>query len=106
MNMQEEKEKYISDLKDKIRTIITFLDKTKDENLQLSKEKQDLLAQNKQKDEKIKELERELENAKIASVLGGNTEDNENETRHNAKIKINKMVREIDKCISLLNKLN
>lgn len=44
-------------------------------------------------------LERENENIKLANhILAGNDKDGE------AKRKLNKLVREIDKCIALLNK--
>jgi len=104
--MQEDKEKYINELKDKIKTIIGYFERVKEENEQLFKERQELITQNKLKEEKIKELQKELENVKIASVLSDTSVEGESEAKHNAKIKINKMVREIDKCISLLNKLN
>ena len=45
------------------------------------------------------DLSRKVEDLKFAKTLAGANEDS-----HEAKIKINRLVREIDKCISLLNK--
>jgi hypothetical protein len=104
--MQEDKDKVINNLKEKINTIISFFERTKEENNQLFLEKQELLAQNKEKDEKIKELEKALGTAKFASAIVSSDEEEVSEIKHDAKIKINRMVREIDRCISLLNKLN
>jgi hypothetical protein len=45
------------------------------------------------------DLIKKVEDLKFAKSLAGVNEDS-----HEAKIKINRLVREIDKCISLLNK--
>ena len=45
------------------------------------------------------DLSKKVEDFKFAKSLAGESEDS-----HEAKIKINRLVREIDKCISLLNK--
>jgi hypothetical protein len=45
------------------------------------------------------DLNKKIEDMKFAKSLVGGNEDS-----HEAKIKINRLVREIDKCISLLNK--
>lgn len=45
------------------------------------------------------DVTKKLEDLKFAKSLAGANEDS-----HEAKIKINRLVREIDKCISLLNK--
>jgi hypothetical protein len=45
------------------------------------------------------DLNKKFEDLKFAKSLAGTNEDS-----HEAKIKINRLVREIDKCISLLNK--
>ncbi len=104
--MQNEKFIHLSELKDKVRTLIAVTDRLKEENEQLFQDKQILISQNKLKEEKIKDLLKEIENLKLASALASPETEGNTEAKHNAKIKINKMVREIDKCISLLNKLN
>ena len=45
------------------------------------------------------DLSKKVEDLKFAKSLAGANDDS-----HEAKIKINRLVREIDKCISLLNK--
>ena len=65
-----------------------------------------LKEENKRLDEQInlltisnQDVTKKLEDLKFAKSLAGANEDS-----HEAKIKINRLVREIDKCISLLNK--
>ena len=69
-------------------------------------EHQMLKEENKRLDEQInlltisnQDVTKKLEDLKFAKSLAGTNEDS-----HEAKIKINRLVREIDKCISLLNK--
>lgn len=102
--MQDDKDKLINNLKTQIQIIISYFERSREENQQLFKEKQELISQLKEKDEVIAELEKALETAKFASAFSNSEE--EVEVKHEAKIKINRMVREIDRCISLLNKLN
>jgi chromosome segregation ATPase len=52
-----------------------------------------------QRDEKIKELEIKYERIKISGALMG-----EGENAAEAKKKINELVREIDRCVALLNR--
>ena len=48
---------------------------------------------------KINQLEQKYDSLKMAKTIEAGSED-----VHSTKIKINRMVREIDKCIALLNK--
>jgi archaellum component FlaC len=52
-----------------------------------------------ERDEKIKELETKYERIKISGALMG-----EGENAAEAKRKINELVREIDRCVALLNR--
>jgi predicted RNase H-like nuclease (RuvC/YqgF family) len=52
-----------------------------------------------QKDKENKEIENKFESLKLAKIIATSSTDS-----HDAKIKLNRIVREIDKCISLLNK--
>ena len=105
---QEEKELVVQNLQLKIKSLISIYERSIDENKQLFNEKQLLLVQNKEKDQEIEKLQKELDNLRIGNAMIYNEKDNEqiSEMRHEAKIKINRMVREIDRCISLLNKLH
>ena len=82
------------------------LDKLINLNLRLKNEKQLLVEEQIQLKEQIRlltlknsELIKKEEDLKFAKSLLGAIEDS-----HEAKIKINRLVREIDKCIALLNK--
>jgi predicted nucleic acid-binding Zn-ribbon protein len=52
-----------------------------------------------EREEKIKELEIKYERVKLSGALLG-----EGENAHEAKRKITELVREIDKCVALLNR--
>ncbi len=92
-------EEIVSSLRDKIITVISLLDKSKKENEGLRQENDYLRGDLKDKINRIKELEEKIETLKIAKTVVASSEDS-----HDAKIKINRIVREIDKCIALLNK--
>jgi methyl-accepting chemotaxis protein len=53
-----------------------------------------------QQNEIIKDLEERNKILKLAASLSGNTEENVS----SIKLKINQLVKEIDKCVALLNK--
>jgi hypothetical protein len=69
----------------------------KQENELLLAQVSELKLQNRQKDERILELVEKQNLIKMARALPTD------ESRKDVKLKINDMVREIDKCISLLN---
>jgi hypothetical protein len=82
------------------------LDKLINIHLRMKREKQLLIEEQSQLKEQIRlltlkneELLKNKEDLKFAKSLLGADEDS-----HEAKIKINRLVREIDKCIALLNK--
>lgn len=82
------------------------LDKLINIHLRMKREKQLLIEEQSQLKEQIRlltfkneELVKNKEDLKFAKSLLGAEEDS-----HEAKIKINRLVREIDKCIALLNK--
>jgi hypothetical protein len=82
------------------------LDKLINLHLRLKQEKLLLIQEQSQLKEQIRllalnneELVRKQENLKFAKSLLGAEEDS-----HGAKLKINRIVREIDNCIALLNK--
>lgn len=86
-------------LRDRIKRIIGLLEAEKEKNRVLEAEKVVL-------DEKIaglcsekEELTVQYNNLKLAKKL-----DVSFENTHDAKLKVNSIVREIDKCIALLNK--
>ncbi len=99
------KRELINSLKQRIADLITLFERIKEENTHLFKENKKLLQTNKQKEEEIKKLKEKLETYKLSNafVITGEGEDI-TEKKHDAKIKINRIVKEIDQCIALLNK--
>jgi hypothetical protein len=97
--MTERETVLLREFKDKLDKLIEVHLKVKNENILLKDElsaiQEHLRSVTLQNDELIKKHE----NLKFAKTLVGSDEDT-----HNAKIKINKIVREIDQCIAMLNK--
>lgn len=88
----------ISGIEFKLRKLIAKTNQLKIENLQLSKKNEEHLKIIENQNITIKELEEKYKVLKIAKSI-------ENKTNSfDQKIKINEMLREIDKCIGLLNK--
>jgi len=97
--MTERETVLLRELKGKLDRLINL-------HLRLKKEKQLLNEEQTQLNEQIRlltlrneELVKKQEDLKFAKSLLGADED-----PHDAKLKINRLVREIDKCIALLNK--
>jgi uncharacterized protein (DUF3084 family) len=86
-------------LQERIRQLVEMYRKEREEKEQLSVERSDLLEQVKQEKDRIKDIEEKYNKLKISKVLVASSED-----VHDAKLKVNRMVREIDKCIALLNR--
>jgi chromosome segregation ATPase len=84
--------KKIDELFDKYNNLRT-------KNRDLTKENDDLKRYLKERDEKVKELEIKYERIKISGALMG-----EGGSAVEAKQKINELVREIDRCVALLNR--
>jgi chromosome segregation ATPase len=68
-------------------------------NVELKNENEAIKHNLQERDEKIKELENKYERIKISGALMG-----EGENATEAKKKINELVREIDRCVALLNR--
>lgn len=97
--MTERETLLLNDFKEKLDRLIRYTLKMKSENRLLLEEQARLKEQISLLNTKNEELQRKIEELKFAkSMLGGE------ENSHEAKIKINRLVREIDKCIALLNK--
>jgi len=94
-----ENEAVFNSLEEKIKKIIDLHDQLKSENHRLLTENNELSENLKLKDNEIKALQTKHEHLKLAKLLSTKGEDS-----HDAKLKVNRIVREIDKCIALLNK--
>ena len=97
--MTPELENVIKNLKSKIEIFKNLHSKAIEENNQLKEEISGLSSEIENKEKENKQLEKKYESLKLAKVIATSSTD-----AHDAKIKLNRIVREIDKCISLLNK--
>jgi hypothetical protein len=97
--MSERETVLLREFKDKLDKVIDLHLKVKNENImlreELSAKKEHMRLLTIQNEELVKKLE----NLKFARSLTGADNDS-----RDAKIKINKIVREIDQCIAMLNK--
>jgi len=89
----------LSNLRDKIKSIISLYEHEREKTRRLSAEKEELKDEVKLLEIKMKELETKYNNAILAKSIVA-SESN----AHDARIKVNRIVREIDKCIALLNR--
>ena len=96
--MSVEQTEIIEGIRLKIQSVKSMLHQQKEENDQLKKQNEDLQLTVQQKQSLIDELEQK--NQKL-SLVKGIMADGENQ---DARLQINRIVREIDKCIALLNR--
>jgi predicted nucleic acid-binding Zn-ribbon protein len=97
--MTEKDQLLINELKSYIRRLIDSLERTKSELERVQTENEGLHSKLRELDYTHKALEVRYENLKVAKVLAEGDTDNQA-----AKQKINRIIREVDKCIALLNK--
>lgn len=89
----------LNSIKEKVHTLMSNNSSLKEENNQLENKVSELQNTLSQQKTEIENFNKKVNMLKMAKSLGG---DSENNTE--MKLKINELVREIDKCISLLNK--
>jgi len=89
----------ISVLRNKIKSIISLYEEQKQKNLMLTAKTRELTEKINHLENKIQDTELKFNNLKLAKVIASSDENT-----HDAKIKVNRIVREIDKCIALLNR--
>jgi len=97
--MTNDKDELIKGLHNNIQRLKTLYDKKKEACSLLNEEKNNLSKRLQAKEVEIQSLEVKLNTLKMAKTLSGNNGD-----MLEAKVKVNSMVREIDKCIALLNR--
>ena len=88
----------ISLLKGKIEQVFQVAEGFKAENDRLKQQVDELLGALYAKNKEIEVLESKYQSLKLAKTLTSSPEDVKN-----VKLQVNRMVREIDKCIALLN---
>lgn len=86
-------------LRSRIKEIMTALEKERLRSQDMINERDKLKIKLDQQTKINQELEHKYNNLKLAKVMAGNDEE-----EHDARIKVNRIVREIDKCIALLNR--
>ena len=94
-----ENETIVNSLEVKINKLISLQVELKKDNQRLISENEELQNVLKLKDSEVKDLNSKYETLKLAKQLVSGGDDT-----HEAKLKVNRIVREIDKCIALLNK--
>lgn len=97
--MNKEQGELIKNLRGKIAQVISLYQKTKEEKQSLLHEKLELMERVELLSRENEELKHQYNTLKLARTIAAGSEDS-----HEAKIKINRIVREIDKCIALLNR--
>ena len=97
--MVAEEVEILNGIREKMQSVKLQINRQQEDNEQLKKRNEDLNNKIQQKEVLIKELEQQNKKLKLAKSFLAESED-----VHDAKIKINRLVREIDKCIALLNK--
>jgi cell division septum initiation protein DivIVA len=97
--MQNSSDDIIASLRNNLKRIINLYEGQKEENRVLQEHNKDLQQKIDTLELKKKELIEKSNNTNLAQAFIEASGSN-----HNAKIKVNRIVREIDKCIALLNK--
>jgi hypothetical protein len=97
--MLNDKEELISILQANIFRLKNLYETEKEAHLILEKERTELSAKLQQKEVENETLETKINTLKLAKSLSGGNND-----MHDAKTKVTNLVREIDKCIALLNR--
>ncbi len=96
--MDKKYNEIINELRGKIKSIITLYEVEKEKNLDLAGENKSLTDKIKVLEDEIYDIKNKYNNIKVGKAIALGNDDS-----HDAKIKINRIVREIDKCIALLN---
>ena len=89
----------LNSIKEKVYLLMSNNSSLKEQNIQLEKKVSELKNTLEQRNTEIENFNEKVKMLKMAKSLSGDSEKNTE-----MKLKINELVREIDKCISLLNK--
>ena len=97
--MSTEQVEILEGIKDKVQLLKDRMREHLDENIQLKRKNEDLQLVVRQKQSVIDELEQKNQQLSLVKSIMAEGDDSQD-----ARIRINKIVREIDKCIALLNR--
>ncbi|MBE9511551.1 MAG: hypothetical protein IMY71_11795 [Bacteroidetes bacterium] len=95
----EEPDDILNSLKERTKQMMTLCDGLKEEKKNLLTTNRELVQKVAQQDKEIDNIKKKFETLKIAKTVLGTDND-----VHETKLRVNRIVREIDKCIALLNK--
>ena len=88
----------VDSLQSKLENLLTKYELLKIENKQLLEKSENLIQEVQKGKESINAIESKYESLKVANAMVGSKED-----KHSTKLKINTLIREIDKCILQLS---
>ena len=88
----------VDSLQSKLTRLLSKYELLQIENQQLLEKSEKLLLEVQEKQESIGAIEDRYESLRIANAIVGSKED-----KHTTKLKINTLIREIDKCIAQLD---
>jgi len=97
--MSAEQAEILEVIREKIQSVKSRLREAREENEQLKRVNDDLQQSIRQKQSLIDELEHKNQQLTLVKSIMVDSED-----AHDARIRINRIVREIDRCIALLNR--
>jgi predicted RNase H-like nuclease (RuvC/YqgF family) len=98
--MDSKSDEIFDSLRQRIKAIISRYDDQRGQNNALKEKNLQLTERITILENKLEELNKRYENLKIAKVLSSVP----GEEVHETKLQVNRIVREIDKCIALLNR--
>jgi len=97
--MESKNDEIINKLRNNIKLIISLYEEQREKNREFVTKNKELTHKITNLEDKIKDKELKYNNLKLAKAIASTDDSN-----HDAKIKVNRIVREIDKCIALLNR--
>ena len=98
--MDSKSDEIISSLRQKIKTVIALYEEERGKAESFRIKNQELSNRVEILEKKMEEVDKKYENLKIAKVLSSVP----GEDLHDTKLQVNRIVREIDKCIALLDR--
>ena len=98
--MDSRHDEIFSILRQRIKSIISLYEEQKSKAEMLRNKNKELSERIELLENKLENLDKKYENLKIAKVLSSVPGDDV----HDTKLQVNRIVREIDKCIALLNR--
>ncbi|MBN1143023.1 MAG: hypothetical protein JXA72_01310 [Bacteroidales bacterium] len=98
--MDSRSDELFTSLKHRVNTVISLYEEQKRKAETLRTENAELIKRIEALEHNLETLDKKYENLKIAKVLSSVPDDDV----HTTKLQVNRIVREIDKCIALLNR--